>query len=155
MEHIVIKMGEVRSARGEALLETFGVGSCVAIILFDRDRKIGGMAHAMLTYDKATEMQRAAHPLRYVELAIPALVEEMTAKGAVKKCLSAFVIGGAQMFTLYRNPGNAIGPQNVAKAKEMLASLGIPITQDDTGGTSGRNVRFDMTTGTCAIESKK
>lgn len=153
METIIVKMGEVQVAR-DAILATFGVGSCVAIVLFDRESHIGGMAHVMLTSEKATSMQIAAHPFRYVEKAIPELMTHMLKAGAKKYALQAFLAGGAQMFSLYRDPSNAIGPQNIAMAQQVLASSGIPITKEETGGKSGRNVRFDCSTGAIMIDAK-
>lgn len=154
METVIVKMGEIHVTQGEFLLETFGVGSCIAVILYDPEKSIAGMMHAMLTTDKATQTQMATNPLRYVELAIPELMKEMMSAGASKQRLKASIAGGAQMFTLYRDPSNAIGPKNVEAAKKALTALGIPIEYEDTGGTKGRNVRFELHTGKCVIETK-
>jgi chemotaxis protein CheD len=45
----------------------------------------------------------------------------------------------------------SIGDQNVAAARAELAARGIPIVFEDTGGTAGRSVSFDSTTGRLAV----
>ncbi len=152
MDSVIIKMGEVKVAK-DASLVTFGVGSCVVIILYDREAHIGGMAHTMLTTDKATHTQMATNPLRYVEMAIPELIKEMVNAGASKRHLVAYLTGGAQMFTLYRAPSNTIGPSNVDAAQRVLSEAGIPIIDEDIGGKRGRNVHFDCSTGAWAADT--
>jgi len=154
MQTLVVKMGEVQASREDATLETFGVGSCVAIVLYDPQTKIGGMAHVMLTQERASDMQKTAHPLRFVEQAIPFLIKAVERLGAERSRLVAHVVGGAQMFQSYRDPSNAIGPKNTETTLQILREAGIPVRTKETGGTKGRNVHFDLATGTVNVNSK-
>ncbi len=155
MEAITVGMGEVRVGRNNDVLQTFGIGSCVAVVLYDPACGIAGMVHAMLSAEGAATVQLAAHPLRFVERAIPSLLETLQREGAQRRRLIAFLAGGARMFATYSDPSNAIGPRNVEAARKTLRDLGIAIRQEDTGGTRGRNLLFAIATGTPTTETRQ
>jgi len=149
-ETITIKMGEMRTAHNPAVLETAGVGSCLVVILYDEEAKVGGLAHAMLPH--VITGQEASS--RFVDIAIDRMVPELMALGADKSRIVAKLIGGAHMFALYGNAQNGIGAKNIDAAKERLKLHHIPVSGEETGGTVGRNVRFDLHTGVCNVETK-
>ena len=152
-DKITITMGGVQSAQNAAVLETGGVGSCVVIVLYDKLNKIGGMAHAMLPALPAASAD-GNNPLKYVDCALQELLRQLTALGAQKDDLIAWLAGGAQMFSLYGNADNSVGMQNVAAAKQGLSDVGIRIKNEDTGGSVGRCVRFDLMSGVCEVTTK-
>lgn len=154
MDTVTIKMGEIFASDDPVIMETHGVGSCVVIVLCDEQAGVGGMAHAMLSAANASKTQIFSHPLRYVEEAAERLLNECVKLGAKKEHIKAKLIGGAQMFSQYAGRTNAIGPTNVQAAKNVLKMLGIKIEDEDTGGKTGRNVRFDMSKGMCDVSSK-
>ena len=43
-----VTIGEAKVGGPDTILYTLGLGSCVAIVLWDGDRRIGGLAHALL-----------------------------------------------------------------------------------------------------------
>ena len=43
-----VKVADYAVRRGELVLTTIGLGSCVAIALYDRDAHVGGLAHILL-----------------------------------------------------------------------------------------------------------
>ncbi|MBL8978615.1 MAG: chemotaxis protein CheD, partial [Gemmatimonadetes bacterium] len=45
---LLVGVAECTAGGADAVLATLGLGSCVAVILFDPDRRIGGMAHILL-----------------------------------------------------------------------------------------------------------
>ncbi len=53
--------------------------------------------------------------------------------------LRAAIAGGAELLGLASN----IGQSNVEAVRESLALHGIPLAEDDTGGSRGRTVEFD------------
>lgn len=48
MESIVVGIAEGKTAVREQTLISYALGSCVGVCLYDRDRKIAGMAHVIL-----------------------------------------------------------------------------------------------------------
>ncbi len=139
-----IGIGEVRVADGDTRLVTYGIGSCVAIILYDSVGKIGGFAHCLLPFGDGPE-------LKYPRNAINAMVKMMLDKGARRKDLIAKIIGGATMFEGFERHG--IGKRNVLQSRKILEELGIPIVAEDVFGNHGRSVEFSLETGEVRIRS--
>lgn len=154
MNHTLsIKMGEIQTGRSPDILETMGVGSCMVIILYDPLTKIGGMAHAMLPCMPA-ETSASTIRLRYVDVTIDTLVDRLIRDGAQQNRLTAKLVGGAHMFPMYGDSGNGIGARNAEQARLRLKQKNIALIGEETGGSAGRNVRFDLASGICAIETR-
>lgn len=150
---IPVSMGSCAAAHNPAVISTSGVGSCLAIIFYDPLRHIGGLAHAMLPR-VPRDADGKTTTLRYVDAAINFLLTELKKLGADPARLEAKLIGGAHMFPLLGNAETSVGTRNVEEARKILASKNIPLTGEDTGGTAGRNVLFDLANGICTIETK-
>ncbi len=145
------------------VLASFGLGSCVGVVLYDEKRRIGGLAHIMLPDSRA--VSRPGKPGRYADTAIRAVVEEMEKLGSRRKDIKAKMAGGACMFTIpgATNPKNVPGPaigmqigeRNVEAARRTLRELKIPLVAEDTGGNYGRTLRFHVSDGTVVISSIK
>ncbi len=146
-----VKMGEIRTISGAGCLQTSGIGSCVAVIMYDHEAKIGGMAHVLLPASGATHDDV---PLRYLDCAIPALIDSLCAKGADRGRLVAKLVGGSHMFSLYGDAQHSIGHRNIEQAHLTLAEYSIPVIAEETGGSVGRNAQFDVETGICSVEIK-
>lgn len=56
MEEIVVSLGEVAIGYEGDILISLGLGSCVAVVLYDPTSKIGGLAHVMLPESKEFTM---------------------------------------------------------------------------------------------------
>ena len=94
------------------------------------------------------------HPyqLKYATIMIPYMVEKLTMMGLKKENLHAKIAGGAQMFA-----GNDIinvGGNNISKTKEVLSKYGIKIDAEETGGTVGRTLHFDVNSSILHIRTK-
>lgn len=154
MSKLTVKMGEYAVSRNPEVLETCGVGSCLAIVLYDPETRIGGLAHAMLPRLQNDNTIPLPFSTRYVECAIDALLEQLAAAGAMKSRLIAKLVGGSHMFSLYGDQEHSIGNRNVLEAKQKLQRENIPISSEETGGTVGRNIVFDTSNGVCSVETK-
>lgn len=130
-----VGIGEYKT--GNTHISSIGLGSCVALILYDRKLKTGGMAHVMLPDSNG----RSERPGKFADTAVPHLIDEMEKRGSSKRNLSAFLVGGASMFRQFT--GNLdIGKRNVIALKKCLEEHRISIESEDVGGTSGRSVLF-------------
>ena len=146
-----VKIGELKVVAEEGVLYTIGLGSCVAVVLYDAAMKIGGLAHVMLP-----SLTTRGHPApgRFAPLAVPNLIEEMIGLGARKRNLYARISGGAAMFKdVLPAYGVHLGERNIAAVKEALAAAGIPLRGEDTGGTYGRSVFMDAADGSVLIRA--
>ncbi len=151
----VLGIGELAvSARPEAVLKTFGLGSCVALVLFDTDNRVGGMVHVALPDSTLHDPQRvqAVSPGYYADTAIEALVQHMgRLRGGNRKGLHACLVGGASVLPNSRR--FFIGKRNVEALRHGLDRRSIPIRSEDTGGAISRTVFLDVATGCVTVFS--
>jgi len=148
---IVVGMADLKVAKSPDTLTTLGLGSCVGITLFDRVKKIGGMAHVMLPTYKGFEGQNIA---KFADSAIIELVKQLAGIGVNRASLVAKIAGGAHMFGRTQNNDMLkIGERNAAASLAILKQLGIPVQANDTGGTHGRTIELNMDTGALKIRT--
>ncbi|MDA8210931.1 MAG: chemotaxis protein CheD [Clostridia bacterium] len=153
MEHVVkVGMCDLKTAKPPQRLLTSGLGSCVGICLYDPVTKTGGMAHIMLP--DSAQARGNTNPAKFADTAIPLLIEEMLALGAVKSRLVAKIAGGAQMFDFATNSEvMRVGDRNSKAVAAKLKQEGIPILVNDTGGNFGRTIEFDTVDGKLYIRT--
>jgi chemotaxis protein CheD len=138
-------MSEMAVAMNGGLLRTL-LGSCIGLALYDRKRKVGGLAHIVLPEsDGKTESVG-----KYVDTAIPELIRQIEQSSGCKVKLTAKIAGGASMFstTVARN----IGLNNVKATEQLLHRLRIHVIARDCGGKQGRRMSLDTATGVVVIE---
>lgn len=133
---ITIGMGEAAVSSGADRLETLGLGSCVAVIVFAPRQRLAAMAHCMLPVREELD----GVPMKFVESAVPALLDLLASAGGAAP-FSAALVGGACMFpgvpaTLMRD----IAGRNVSVARAALTDAAIPVRLEDVGGHEGRSV---------------
>ena len=149
-----VKVADYAVRQGEVVITTIGLGSCVAIALYDRESKVGGLAHILLP---STAMSREiSNPAKFPQTIVPLLLEEMQALGTRNARVSAKIVGGASMFgQLGNGSGINVGERNVAATREVLAQAGIPLLAEDTGLDYGRSVYFYLDDGRVEVRSLK
>lgn len=78
---IEISMSDMKAASNPHTLCSSGIGSCVVITLYDSQKRIGAMAHPMLTDSPASEAGNISgsmeNPLRFVNSAIDAMISAL------------------------------------------------------------------------------
>lgn len=123
-------------------LKCLGIGSCIAVAIYDKKNKIYGLAHIMLPF--SDEQIKKGNPNKFADQCIPNMVKEMMIEGAEIKELRAKIAGGAHMFpSLKKNL--LINERNQVAVKEVLHKMNIPIIGQDLGGNSGRTTIFNTT----------
>ena len=140
--------GQVFTASQPLLVSTI-LGSCIAVCLWDEKTRIAGINHYLLPSGPV----RAQTDLRYGNLAIERLIDEMVAAGATTSRMMAKVVGGASIMGSSSGGRQSIGDQNAAVARQVLAKYGIAVTAEQTGGVRGRKLLFHTGTG-CAFSKE-
>jgi chemotaxis protein CheD len=136
----------------DGLLTTVGLGSCVAIVLYDPVARVGGLAHVLLP-DESMSRDRS-NPAKFPATAVPLVIEQMGRLGAVPGRIRARIAGGASMFgNLGASGGINIGERNVAAVRQVLATRRIDIVAEDTGSDYGRSVYFNVADGRVEVRS--
>jgi chemotaxis protein CheD len=151
VEVVSVAIGHWAIAAAPAKMRTL-LGSCVGVVLYDRVAKLGGLAHIVLPTNRGA----VDHPGKYADTAIPAMIAELEHHlgGKARSRLIAKVAGGASMFQVNpgANSGLNIGQKNQEAIEQILAELRIPILARDLGGTAGRRLTLDTSSGAVAIK---
>lgn len=146
-----VGISELSITEGDDTLKSYGLGSCLAIALYDPDSEIGGLAHVMLP-DGDTAENAELKPGKYADTAIRALLRRMVEQGAVYTSVEAKIAGGSDMFE-FESFGDGVGERNVQAAREELEKLGVPLVAEDVGGEHGRTVEFTPGTGELVVKT--
>ncbi|MCH8318419.1 MAG: chemotaxis protein CheD [Bacteroidetes bacterium] len=148
LQKIMISMGEIKVSIIPAMFTCLGLGSCVALYIYDPVMKIGGGAHIMLPDSNSEDFRKQ----KYADLAPRILLAYLKASGSGKENLKAKIAGGANLLPMI-NTNNlyAVGRHNINKIKEILIENHIPLVSEDTDGTLGRRAIFDSFTGELMI----
>lgn len=146
-----VRIAHIAVAKDGGRLVAVGLGSCVALTLYDRVKGIGAMAHILLPDPSAARDDST--PGRFASTAVPLLRQALTAAGA-RGPLEAKLVGGAALFgSMLGSGGQQVGERNVEATRKALVTLRIPIVASETGGASGRTVSFDVTDGSVEVRS--
>ena len=133
-------------------LVTIGLGSCVAIALYDAEARVAGLSHVLLPSE--TMSRDRSNPAKFPRTAIPLLMDEMCQRGARPERIRAKIVGGASMFgNLLPNGGINIGERNIAAVRAALVALSVPIVAEDVGSDYGRSVYFRVDDGRLEVRS--
>lgn len=131
---------------------TFGLGSCLGVVLYDATTKICGLAHVMLPDSKS--ITNNSNRMKFVDTCLSDMYDDLIDKFVNPKNLVAKVAGGAKMFSKdSTNEFLNIGAQNYVAAVRQLARLRIPIIAEDVGGTFSRTIKFDPETGMLLVKA--
>ncbi len=114
------------------------LGSCVAVCLSDPTAGAGGVAHFVLPHGAGT----GASALRFGDVAIPELVQQLLGLGCKGERLQAKLFGGASVIAAFNRAGGRLGFNNVDVARHLLTRSGIPMLAEDVGGHHGRKLIF-------------
>lgn len=125
--------GQVFCERKPQLINTI-LGSCVAVCLWDRRLRFGGMNHHVLPSRPAN----GELSLRYGDVAVPRLIQRMLDLGSHLGDLQAKMFGGACVLGA---PGEyAVGRRNAEVAIAELYRHGIPLIACRLSGSEGVSV---------------
>jgi len=142
-----LKMSEIRVAKAPCVIKTV-VGSCIALCIWDKETKIGGMAHIMMPNHNGDIL---APKGKYADIAVDALIKEMEREGAALKHMIATCIGGATMFGKVNGLKSSIGERNAEIVKSLLTDYTIPIMIESVGGFAGRKVTLNCDDGAVTV----
>jgi chemotaxis protein CheD len=152
LKEVIVKVADWAAERGDGVLVTLGLGSCVAIMLHDAQVKAGAMAHVLLP---STSLSRdTTNHAKFPDTAVPLLVERLKRLGADPHRLVAKLAGGASMFSQLVTPGTIqMGERNLLAARGALRAAEIPIVREAVGGERGRSIRFHVKDGRVEVRS--
>lgn len=144
-----VGIAQLAVCRAPEQLACLGLGSCVAVIVYDPVSRIGGIVHVLLP--KAPP--NCQTPEKYADTGVKLLVTRLVQSGVIRDALIAKLVGGAQMFTSLNIAIANIGKDNIRETRNSLRVLGVRIVAEDLEGNRGRSAYFDAATGKVTIHT--
>ncbi len=138
------------------VLVIYGLGSCVAVCLYDPVVGAGGMLHALLP-TSVRQNSIGLNRAKFVDQGISLLIDSLVDLGAKPKRLIAKLSGGARIVvtTPSFNESFYIGRRNVKMAESTLQAAGVKVTARAIGGSVGRTIKFYIADGRVTIRTLK
>jgi chemotaxis protein CheD len=148
----IVRVADLRVGSNSDVLVTIGLGSCLAVVLYESTAKVGGLAHVLLPSPALS--RKDDNPAKFPQTAIPRLLELMSARGANTRRITARLAGGASMFAGLAAPGTIqMGERNTVACRQVLIEHGVPIVGEATGGDYGRTVKLWVADGRVEVSS--
>ena len=146
-----VGISEFAVSDGDGTMKSYGLGSCLAVALYDPGNGIGALAHVMLpSGDNRDDSERK--PGKFADTAIRTMLRRMVEMGGDYTAIEAKIAGGSDMFQ-FDSFDEGVGKRNADATKRELEKLGVPIVAADVGGDKGRTVEFDVSTGVLWIKT--
>ena len=132
------------SDRSDEMLVTI-LGSCVAACIRDPRAGIGGMNHFMLPEagSGGSGWDTASSSMRYGNVAMERLINDVLARGGMRTRLEIKVFGGGNVL----NASTNIGHRNADFVEDYLAAEDLPIVAHHLRGSLPRRVHYFPATG--------
>lgn len=147
-DRVLVGVSNYAVAEDGETLVAYGLGACVAVVLYDAEADVGALAHTMLPHQPA----EGGSPGKYADEAVRTMLRELVARGGDYEAAEAWLVGGAEIFAL-PDIADGAGERNVAAAREQLAALGVPLAGTAVGGSRGRTVEFDTGAGEVRVST--
>lgn len=146
-----VRIAHFAVARGSGRLMAVGLGSCVAITLYDPRQRVGGLAHVLLPDPSVA--RDASNPARFASEVVPLLLDAMRAQGGRPPYLARLAGGAALFGAMLGTSAGQMGERNIKASRSALDVAGIAIAAEETGGQAGRSVSLDVSTGELTVKS--
>ena len=152
MKLIEVGIGEFSaSSDTDSLIKTYALGSCVAVIIYDSENKVGGMIHIALP-DSEINMEKAErHPSYFANTGLPLLFKKMNELGAKRKSSWIKMAGGASVIKSCESFD--IGKRNVLSVRKILWNKKLGIKKEDVGGNHSRTVSLNIENGVVSLSN--
>jgi chemotaxis protein CheD len=147
-EVLVAGIGEmVVTNNPNSALVAYGLGSCVALAIWDPRARVAGLAHFMLPTGPLTNP-----PVKFVDSGIPQFFSEFTRRGGDLRRAQMKAAGGAAMLAVMASTME-IGKRNAEAVQLALSQRGLRLHGSDLGGKAGRTVQLEGSTGRLLVKS--
>ena len=146
---ITIGIADMKMAKGQGMLVTYALGSCIGICLYDPAIKLGALVHIMLPVNMETNR---TNTMKYADTGIRETLKLMESMGARRGRITAKIAGGAKMFETGASLGN-IGQRNIESVRMNLKKEGVRLLKEDVGGSVARTLLFDVESGLGCVRS--
>jgi len=152
MNAITVGVGDLQVSRDpQSVLVTYGLGSCIAVLVHDPIRRVAGMVHYMLPLASLTPDKSRERPAMFGDTGVPLLFKRMAELAANKADLVVKVVGGASIQD--QNHTFEIGKRNYVILRKLLWSAGLAIRAESVGGHVARTARLFVGNGRTTVRA--
>lgn len=148
--HIYLKPGELCVSRSPVVVTTV-LGSCISVTLFHRGSGTSAICHVLQPRCPRPDAcaTDCSSRYRYAVCTIEEMRRRLLSYGLRPKDMEVKMFGGAALIGSQRPEAvaNSIGQLNVKAAMETIANCGFILKVMDVGGTFGRKIIFNTSTG--------
>lgn len=150
-DDIYLKPGEWFFGSGRHCVHTL-LGSCVAIVLWHPQRRLGAMTHCMLPRRPALRAPATAEG-RFADEVVQLLAREARKQASQLSEFQARIYGGmAVRNEVERRTLSAIGEANIRATRELLRLQHVPIIAQHVGGHLPYRISLDLNDGSVALQ---
>jgi chemotaxis receptor (MCP) glutamine deamidase CheD len=139
---IEVATGEVQSTSSSETLQSGVIGSSLAVIVYDRKKGNGGIAHIMLPGQSPTK--KTTPDTKYADDAIEELLKQMKNLGSAPKNMLVFLVGAGNVL---RRHDDVVCLENVKSTTKILKSSRMTVAKRAMGGFERRRARIDTRKG--------
>ncbi|MEE2002299.1 chemotaxis protein CheD [Alkalimonas sp. MEB108] len=126
------------------------LGSCVSLVLWQPERKLIGISHALLPH-RPSATSTTGLSARFADEVVLLLSREITKHQLKPMDFQAKLFGGGDMFCFERMH-DPVGEKNIRAFSRMLNELDVDIVQSDLGGQLYRKLTICMATGQVEVK---
>ena len=153
MDTIIVGVGEIGiSNSADAVLKTFALGPCVAIIVTAPGTRTSILMHIALPESSINPELALQKPGYFADTGISTLLSMLRSNNLISPDLIIKLAGGSSI--LDHNQIFNIGERNLSAIKKLLNQHNLKISAADTGGSHSRTVSLFPINGKVLISSE-
>ncbi|HVN95553.1 MAG TPA: chemotaxis protein CheD [Syntrophorhabdaceae bacterium] len=141
--NIFLKPGEIYISDKPEIVTTI-LGSCVALTIFSKRLRVGGICHAQLPINPSPS---GDDPFRYVDSSLLYMLKKIEIMGISKGEMEIKLIGGADVLDRTHTNSSTVGQKNIETALSLIQGQGLSLAASHVGGELGRKIHFHVHTG--------
>jgi len=143
---VIVGISDMRIGnKPDDVLITYSLGSCIGVVLWDPEVKVGALLHYMLPDSSIDKDKAVSKPFMFADKGIPQMFKEIYKHGAKKSRMKVYVVGGSQVMDAAGMFN--IGKRNQMVIRKMFLKNNVMITKEDVGGDVNRTISLDVGTG--------
>jgi len=136
-----VNTGEIACGAENVILNSGAIGSCVVVVVFDKEKRLGAMAHIMLPGKSPNNPKPST---KYAADAISILHEYFLETTSNFENLVCCIAGGANVL---HKKNDSLCHDIIKSVEEEISKNKFSISKKSVGGTLRRTVQFDTYTG--------
>lgn len=143
LKSMAVGLGQLTVAGTGSELVTYGLGSCIGLVLWSSRKRVGALCHVVMPASRGKAFD-TTNPAKYADWAVPEVLKALRMRGVRQGELVAKLAGGARTLGTLSSD---IGQQNTQATLVLLEEQGIEVVAKSVGGSVGRTIRFYPETG--------